>query len=323
MDISTFSKEKQGLDAHALPLGKVYLLDREFRVLNGDKNCENGTTCAFFFDIYPANRVTREEIDAYLTSFPQECLLTLCGRTPVVFVGTLLVHTGLVLAVVPECEIAKTLSHPAAFHHVPSHIVVSASAQMRHKAHREDAFRAAAEWLSALRVFCFGAESLALDTLLTSRCNALASLLSVPISLDFSGLFTAPRTGAHPEFALGVVLAFLTLARREGVTSPTRLVGVMEGAPMLYLECECDAFDTRPPELLPLLLCAEARGVVFDVVIPDGAPCRLQARVCLTVAELSAQGVRERHRFLEGKSPLYALPCARALTPDFPELSLE
>ena len=33
MDISAFFKEKQGLDAHTLPLGKVYLLDREFRVL--------------------------------------------------------------------------------------------------------------------------------------------------------------------------------------------------------------------------------------------------------------------------------------------------
>ena len=323
MDLLSFSEEKQDFGAHALPAGSVYLLDRELRVLGGGENSENAATCACFYDIYSADRATREEIGAYLASFPQELLLALCGRTPVIFVGTLLAHTGLVLAVVPDGEVAKTLSKPAAFHHVPLHIAVSASAQKRYKAHREEAFLAAGRWLSLLRAFCFDMEAPALDALLSSRSTALASLLSVPISLDLAGLFAAPRTGTHPEFAIGVVLAFLMLAKRTGALSPVRLVGVMEGAPMLYLECERATFDTQPPELLPLLRCAEARGVLIDVVIPDANPCHLQARVCLTVAELSAQGVRERHRFLEGKSPLYASSCARALTPDFPELSLE
>ena len=111
-------------------------------------------------------------------------------------------------------------------------------------------------------------------------------------------------------------------AKRAGAEDGVRLYAAMEGAPTLYLEYTRRETAMTVPEFSPLLVCCASRGVNLDVVCPLGDPCRVQVRVCLGIAELSAQGVRERHRFLEGKSPLSALPQPRATSLSFPELLL-
>ena len=301
--------------------GQYYLLDGALCVISAKTGAENVDFGTSIFDLFPAARAVREEIVAYLHSYPQELLLTLCGRTPVVFVGTLYAQTGLVLAVLPEGEVKKTLSLPAAFHHVPAHVCVSTSAQMRYKAHNEEAFCAAARWLSAVSapfVLVQDAQR-ELSAWLSSCAQRLSALLQVPLSCDFSGLPTLSFSGVQTEFAVGVILATLMAASGNGV----RLCAVWEGEPTLYLEYTRDDLSHTPRELEPLLGVAAARGAVLDVVSPKEAPHLVQLRACFGVVELSAQGVRERHRFLEGKSPLLEMPASHAIPPVFPELSFD
>ena len=129
MSLMTKYGEEQQSKGRAALGGSFYLLNRDFTLISAQTGEENAEIGASFFDIFPANRILREEIVAYAHSYPQDLLLTLCARTPVLFIGTLLAQTGFVLAIVPEGEVKRTLANPAAFHHVPAHVCVSASAR--------------------------------------------------------------------------------------------------------------------------------------------------------------------------------------------------
>ena len=306
-------------------VGQYYLLDGALCVISAKTGEENAVFGTSFFDLFPATRAVREEIAAYLRSYPQEVLLTLCGRTPVVLVGTLYAQTGLVLAVLPEGNTKKTLTLPAAFHHVPAHVCVSTSAQMRYKAHNEEAFAAAARWLSTVGAPFLFSQSVSgeLSAWLSLCTKRLSALLKTPLFCDLSGLPALSMSGVQTEFALGVMLATLMAAGRAATNAEVRLCALFESTPMLYLEYTRDALSHTPRELEPLLTCAAARGAVLDVVYPLNDPYLVQVRVCIGVVELSAQGVRERHRFLEGKSPLLEMPASHAIPPVFPELSFD
>ena len=119
------------------------------------------------------------------------------------------------------------------------------------------------------------------------------------------------------------MLSVLLAARRVGCTDGVRLYAAMEGTPTLYLEYTCPQAADFPTELAPLLSCAASRGMMLDVVTPKADPARVQIRACFGIVELSAQGVRERHCFLEGKSPLGALAQGAATPCPFPELSFD
>lgn len=306
-------------------MGQYYLLDGALCVISAKTGGENVAFGTSFFDLFPAVRAVREEIAAYLHSYPQEVLLTLCGRTPVLFVGTVYAQTGLVLAVLPEGELKKTLASPAAFHHVPAHVCVSISAQMRYKAHDEEAFAAAARYLSAISAPFALAQSASgeLSAWLSSCTQRLSMLLQAPLSCDLSGLPAMSVSGVQAEFALGVILATLMAAGRAASDAEVRLCALFEGAPTLYLEYTRNDLSHTPRELEPLLSCAAARGAVLDVVYPLEDPYLVQVRACIGVVELSAQGVRERHRFLEGKSPLSGVPVSHAIPPAFSEFSFD
>ncbi len=328
MDLTVILGKEQQSKRAFLPAAQYYLLDRAFCTVNAHTCKEKGKEIvagASFFDLFPTKRAVREEIATYACSFPREMLLTLCGRTPVLFVGTFAAHTGLILAVVPEGEVKSTLSFPAAFHKVPAHVGVSSSAQMRYKAHSEAAFAEACRWLvsvSAPFAYPEDADRELIPTL--SFCaTRLSVLLKVPFFFDFSGLPALGCAGLDLQLAIGVMLAALSAARRSGAESGVQLYAAMEGAPTLYLEYTRAEIADTVPEFLPLLACAKARGAILDVVCPEAEPCRVQVRACFGIVELSAQGVRERHRFLEGKSPLGALPQAYAVPLAFSELHLD
>ncbi len=325
MDLMINHQKEQRVDAADAAAARYYLLNSEFCVIGAhtcEENAENAAVGTSFFDLFPARRAVREEIAAYVQSYPQTVLLTLCGRTPVVFVGMLAAHTGLVLALMPQGEVKSTLSFPAAFHHVPACVSVSPSAQMRYKAHEEAVFAAACRWLlsvSAPFTYTKGADRALVPAL--SFCAArLCTLLNVPFSYDFSGLPALHCEGLELDFAIGVMLAALAAARGAGAADGVRLYAAMEGAPTLYLEYVRTEIVETVSEFLPVLACAEARGVLLDVVCPREDPHCVQVRACFGIAELSAQGVRERHRFLEGKSPLCTLSQRRAIPASFPEL---
>ena len=90
---------------------RCYLLSGDFKVLNA--SCaEQGASDSSFFDLFPAKRALCEEVDAYVRSYPRKMLLTLLGRTPVLLVGTIFAHTGLLFAILPEGDVAQTLSFP-------------------------------------------------------------------------------------------------------------------------------------------------------------------------------------------------------------------
>lgn len=323
MSFAVYSEKERAAGESVSGVARLYLLDAGFRVLSAPVSEENG---AFFFDLYPAGRPAREEIDAYLRSYPQELLLTLCARMPVLFIGTFFAQTGLLVAVVPEGEIKATLSFPAAFHRVPAHVSVSPSAQMRYKVHEEEAFAAAGRWLAAMSApfaLCWSAGEAKVSALLDFCLTRMATLLGVSVSADFSGLPALFLDGLCGEFALGVMLAALMAARRLASADGVQLYAAMEGAPTLHLRLSrADGEDTLP-EFQPLLRVAAARGAILDVVCPQNEPRSVQIRACFGMVELSAQGVRERHRFLEGKSPLGTMAVAHAVSPDFPELSFD
>ena len=328
MDSMIKHSKTQQIDSAVASDAKIYLLDRGFGIIcahtcgENDEKVDDGTS---FFDLFAAGRAVREEIAAYVRSHPADVLLTLCGSTPVLFVGTLAAHTGLVLAIVPEGNVKKTLAFPAGFHRVPVRVCVGKSAQMRYKAHREADFAAAAQWLLALSApFSVAQDSWrTLDGPLTFCATRLGALWRVPLSCDFSGVSAVTCTGIHFPFAVGVMLAAVAAARNTATEEGVRLYAAMEGAPALYLEYTRTALSDTVPEFLPLLACAEARGAVLDVVFPKEDPCRVQIRACIGIVELSAQGVRERHRFLEGKSPLCALPRQCTCVMPFDELSFD
>ena len=118
------------------------------------------------------------------------------------------------------------------------------------------------------------------------------------------------------------MLAAMMAARRLSPGRCVRMYGAMEGEPTLYLELEREEKEDAFFEFAPLLSRAASRGCTLDVVFDRERPTLIFVRAVLCVAELSAQGVRERHRFLEGKSPL-AVRVADAPRPiPFPELSL-
>ena len=304
----------------------LYLLDAGLGIIGTCAQGESNRIGTSFFDHFPANRVSREEIFGYLRSYPHDVLLTLCGRTPVVFIGTLFAHTGLVVAVLPKGEVKRTLSFPAAFHHVPAHVCVSPSAQMRYKVLDEEAFAEASRWLlfvSAPFRYHQNAEATFTSSLLRFCATRLSSLFGVPLSEDFSGLPALSRDGLDLAFAVGVMLAAFAAASRLSPTEGVRLYAAKEGAPMLYLQFSCGEARDPLDEFVPLLRVAVARGAILDVVSPQDAQNLVQVRACFGVVELSAQGVRERHRFLEGKSPLGEMPSAHALPYAFLENSFD
>ena len=307
---------------------RVYLLDRDFCVISGytcEGNGENGVVGSSFFDLVPAKRAVREEVADYVRSFPHKMLLTLCGRTPVLFVGTLTAHTGLVLAVLPQGDIRSVLAFPAAFHGVLAHVCVSPSAQMRYKAHADEAFAEACRWLASISAPFAGSleAERSLAGALDFISGRLSLLMDLPLSCDFMGVSALSCAKVDMPFATGVILAALAAAKRAEAADGVHAYAAMEGVPTLYLEYKRRKNADTVCEFLPLLRCAASRGVSLDVVSPVSDPCRVQVRACLGIVELSAQGVRERHRFLEGKSPLVVLSQAAAEALPFPEFVLD
>lgn len=304
---------------------RYYLLDGNFRIISAITGEENDANGSFLFDLFPANRLLREEIVDYVRSYPHEVLLTLCSRTPVLLIGTLFAQAGLILAVLPEGEIRKTLSFPAAFHHVPAQVCVSTSAQMRYRAHGEEAFADACRWLftASAPFLPSSSEQKTLSSLLSLSATRLSSLLRVPLSCDFSGLPALSCKGCCTELAVGVILATLMAAQHSSLQGEVQLSAVKEDVPTLYLSFSRADTESKLDEFLPLLGVTAARGMLLDVVSPKKRPDLVQVRVAIGVVELSAQGVRERHRFLEGKSPLVTLPVAYASPPSFPEMSFD
>ncbi len=325
MSFTTKSDKEQRAQSAKTQTPQYYLLNDALCILNADTGAKNDNTCPSFFDLFPAKLAVREEIAAYVRSFPGELLLTLCGGTPVLLAGTLAAHTGLVLALLPEGEIKKTLAAPAAFHRVPACVSVSPSAQLRYKTHDEESFAAACRWLLKIGApFTLpGDEGRELNSALSFCATRLSQLLDVPLSLDLSGLPALSCVGIDMAFAVGVILTTLAAAKRDGTENGVQLYAAMEGAPTLRLSYDRAEIADTVPEFSSLLRCAEARGASLDVVCPDTDPHRVQVRASLGIVELSAQGVRERHRFLEGKSPLGAMPREHAITADFPELSMD
>lgn len=328
MDLMTKRVEEQHMDDVFASEEQFYLLDREFCIVNAHtcvENCENTVCGASFFDLFPTGRAVREEIDGYVRSYPQKTLLTLCGRTPVLFAGTLASHTGLVLAAIPVGEVKRALAFPAAFHHVPSCVSVSSSAQLRYKMHGEEAFATACRWL--LRVsepfVCFAGAQRTLSAVLHTAAERFSAFFGVPIACDLGGLPALSCEGVELPFAVGVMLAALAAARRSGAEAGVHLYAAMEGAPTLYLEYTRFEGVEQIPEFSSVLSCAAARGMSLDVVCPSDDPHRVQIRACIGTVELSAQGVRERYHFLEGKSPLCILPQPRAVSLPFAEIFLD
>ena len=325
VNFTVYQDKPYSSEQTAVPRARFYLLNSALCIIEErtqNENGEDGAHGTSFFDLFPAKRVVQEEIAAYVRSYPQQMLLSLCSRTPVLFIGTLTAHTGLVLAAVPEGEVRSTLSFPAAFHRVPACVSVSPSAQMRYKMHGEAAFAAAAQWLLGISAPFICPKDAALVPTLSFCAQRLSRLLNVPFPCDFSGLSALSCAGLDMELAISVMLAALMAARRESAEEGVRLYAAMEGAPTLYLEYVRAKCLAEVPEFLPLLVCAAARGAILDVVCPKQDPHRVQIRAAFGVVELSAQGIRERHRFLEGKSPLCALLQSRAISQHFPEFPL-
>lgn len=325
MEYMMHLEKERPSDERAVPAARYYLLDGELCIISAQTGEENATSGTSFFELFPANRLLREEITSYVHSYPRDVLLTLCGRVPVLFIGTVYAQTGLVLGVLPEAPIKKTLSFPAAFHHVPACVCVSPSAQMRYLAHDEAAFADACRWLLAVSAPFLATQNAEreLSAVLSTCAQRLCALLQASLSFDFSGLPALSCAGACPEFAVGVMLATLWAARRVSPVGAVQLYAAYEGAPTLYFSfSRADAEDPLP-EFTALLRCAAARGAVLDVVCSGEDPHLVQLRAGIGVVELSAQGVRERHCFLEGKSPLVLLPSAHTLSPSFPELSFD
>lgn len=324
MSFPTYYENEQSAERALAITARYYLLDRDFLLISARTGAENAEIGTSFFNLYPANRVLREEIEAYVTSYPDDVFLTLCARTPVLFVGTLFAKTGLILAFLPEGKIKKTLSLPAAFHRAPEHVSVSTFAKMYYKAYGEAEFSAASRWLldtSAPFLYPSNADQ-PLSAVLAMRIKRLATLLDTTLSCDLSGLPAMGTSGVDLEFVTGVILATLMAAQRVGCTD-VQIYAAMEGTPTLYLQYfRADASDALT-EFHSLLNVAAARGAILDVVSPKEDPLCVQVRVGIGVVELSAQGVRERHRFLEGKSPLSFLSDARAISLPFPELSFD
>ncbi len=325
MSLVTRSARERRIGEGQAPSSRQFLLNDALCVINADTGVQNNGFCPSFFDLFPAKLAVREEIAAYVRSFPSEILLTLCGRTPVLFVGTLAAHTGLVLAVVPEGEIKQTLAFPAAFHLVPACVRVSPSAQMRYKAHDEASFAEACRWLVRIGApFTFlASEERELGATLSFFAEKLSQLLKVPLSADFSGLPALSCAGVELPFAVGVMLAVLVAAGSDDVGDGVQMYAAMEGTPTLHFRYQRAEIADTVPEFAPLLRCAATRGATLDVVCPDTDLRCVQIRACLGAVELSAQGVRERHRFLEGKSPLGEMPAPRAIPVEFSELSLD
>ncbi|MBO7342025.1 MAG: hypothetical protein J6U87_05010 [Clostridia bacterium] len=325
VDLTMLYEKQRAQRDEGSALGRLYLLDSALCVIGASAGEETAQMGVSFFDLFPANRLLRDEVAAYVASYPNDVLLTLCARTPVVFVGTLAAQTGLVVAAVPEGEIKRTLAAPAAFHRVPACVQVGTTAQMKYRAHAEAAFADAVRWLLALATpFLSHADTpLSPGALLSNSATRLAALFDVPLSLDLSGLLDTDCAGWNVAFAIGVVLSALTLARRVSPDAGVHLCGVSESAPTLYLELRGVCADDPLPELAPLLSCARARGAVLDAVFPREAPRLLQLRACVGIVELSAEGLRERARFLEGKSPLRAVPVPHAIPSVFPEISFD
>lgn len=325
MDLTMPYEKRREMKSEGVPTARLYLLNTDFLTISAATGEENAQIGASFFELFPANRLLREELSAYVASYPSDVLLTLCGRAPVVFAGALAAQAGLVLAAVPEGEIKRTLGAPAAFHRVPACVRVGTTAQMKYRAHDEADFSRAAQWLLSLStsLSCRAEAQILTRDRLLGCVTRLSALLDVPLSCDFSGVLDTSLAELNEGFAVGVVLAALMLARRVSPGAGVRLCAVSESAPTLYLEICCESADDPFPELLPLFDRARARGAVLDAVRPKGNPHLLQLRACIGTVELSAEGLRERARFLEGFSPLGAMPTPHAIPAVFSEISFD
>lgn len=301
----------------------VYLLDASYTILAAHTRCEEVPLGTCFFDRIPASKEAKAELHEYLHSFPHAALLLRCTRTSVLFVGTVFAHTGLILAIVASGSVEKTLAYPAALHGILSCLCLSRAAKLRYKAHNEEDFAAACRFCTGtLAPFCYHNTSLNAPILpiLVYRAQELARCCGIDLTYDFTGLGSA--CDLELELFTGVMLAASMLARRMGVERSLRTYAALEGGPVLYLDLRVENEKEPLSELLPLLQRATVRGNVLDVVRLREDPSRVQIRAVLHTTELSAQGVRERHAFLEGRSPLQTTPKTILICPDFPEMEL-
>ncbi len=307
------------------PMADFYVLDAAYTVLSARTRAAGIPIGASFFEHIPTGRAQKEELAEYLRVPSQKALLLCCTRTPVLFVGTVFAHTGLIFAILAPEKARRTLAFPAALQGVLEGLSVSRTAQMYHKTHTEAEFAAACRFcIDAITPFTYRNERADAPILpvLVYRAVHLAQHCGVRLCYDLSGLRGMGEHDVDVSLFTGVMLAATALAHRTVPDKTLRVFGAYEGAPVLYLELQTADPKDALLEFEPVLARATARGCVLDVVRLREDPSRVQVRAHLNVSELSVQGVRERHAFLEGGTVLSALPQATRILPDFPEIDL-
>lgn len=262
-------------------------------------------------------REERIEVEQALRSLSAQSFLFLAGDRPAVACCYFFARTRLFAIFLPEGDIRRCLSAPAAYADAfaARHLLLSRGALARYLPEDETLFDPTDRFLRDLErpLFDFPypqlpiysdegkplIEATALIDLLAWRIPTLADLFGVDMDADWSGLGFS--TLPFPDFSwiTATLFALFLAVRRAAVGTAIRLCATNEGAdgPVIEARFTLGNPDDPLPELLPLSANAAMRNELFEVIKSPQDPAQLLLRFSMCRKELSILGVKVDPRF--------------------------
>lgn len=278
------------------PIGALYLLDRDFRVLSQyaqDAPIPHG---ASFFDVCPVDPSERFQLEKHLDGFDRKSLLC-CAKKPVVFVCEMYHVTGLLLAVVPTGEVSRILQHPGLFSGQLTRLVFTTLSAQRKAPLTAQEFDLVRRWYAQIsRTFAPYEDKESLLPFLSTVTRQLARLCGVRVHFDLYGLYQSFEIRIDTAMFGGVVLAALMAAGRMATNREIDLIGTYTGeeGAILFASFVCEDGERVLDELSPIARRAEQTGALLLVYRDPHQTHRVNLYAALTIPEISIQGVKQR-----------------------------
>lgn len=262
-------------------------------------------------------REERQEVEGVLRSLSLQSLLFMAGDRPAVAWCYFYARTRLLAVFLPEGDIRRCLSAPAAYADVfaARHLLLSRGALARYLPQDELLYHPTDLWLRDLERPLFDLPTLErpiygdegkplieaspLVELLNWRISALAALIGVSMDANWQGIGFAPLPFPDLAWITACLLVLFLAVRRAATDAAVRLRAVKEGADGPVIEASFSLLDPQAslPELAPLLSNASERNELFEIAVSAQDPRSVLLRFSMCRKELSVLGLKIDPRF--------------------------
>ena len=297
--------------------GSVFLLDEGGKVIAAHQSEPLLKTGDSFWRSLHVPREEQRELEAVLASHSPHSFLFMAGEQPAVAWCYFYARTRLIAVFLPEGDVRRCLSAPAAYADALAerHLLLSHGALARYLSQDEQLYHPTDLWLRALERPLFDLPTLERPTyredgtplieasnlidLFTWRVSSLAALLGITLDANWQGVGFSPLP--YPDLAwitASLTLLFLTVKRAAAKPSVT-LHATKEGIEGPVIEASFllrDQTDTLP-ELLPLFEDARLKNELFALTASPQDPSRMMLRFSICRKELSTLGLKVEPQF--------------------------